>query len=570
MDFYSIQNFELCMKLFEKFLTESYGVTASSLEQVDIKKTLYKIISHTRDNYSSSKYDVKQMNNIVLNSLKDEVINKCKLVKQKKPSIRNLDREQMVYGNRPMYTTHMKPESNVNSSKDDVTRNFESLMSERSDIVSKPHTIPSFADEAYDENDNAIPQDDFAKKVSELQNARETYFMNTVDIHKNNDETKIEPKAFYEKIEEKNDKYNLEHALPFSNDVDRMINFKQMDIIKPTEKRFNFFKYISINSGDRSWDVHKHRFKYQIDTGLQKFRNITRVEFTKLIIPMEIIETQTLENNPKPFFNNEFSLSFPYVMLVVDELGDMYDGSNEKVRKCFAQFIYDSSFKAANGRGFIILKPMQEEMKYYLPTPLGMLPNLNISIQKPNGTLFNNSIDHFGVRSVQYEDFNRLYLKITVDKYFDKNEFYKGDTVQIKHFSLPSSTTAAHRFNEFINRSEGHEIVQVGTANSSGYCRSFYILGPGTLDQLQGIIVIDTEAIAQLQHHNSATNPTSVDVECCIDTCTDDSIGIIDPPPPVGNIERNGIIINQSLQNVLAMRLMTSQGDHTILNVQDI
>ena len=51
----------------------------------------------------------------------------------------------------------------------------------------------------------------------------------------------------------------------------------------------------------------------------------------------------------------------------------------------------------------------------------------------------------------------------------------------------------------FINRPEGHELVQLGTANDQGFFKAFYVLAPGVLDQSAGRIIIDSKMIAVVQ-----------------------------------------------------------------------
>ena len=61
----------------------------------------------------------------------------------------------------------------------------------------------------------------------------------------------------------------------------------------------------------------------------------------------------------------------------------------------------------------------------------------------------------------------------------------------------------------FINRPEGHEILQLGDANENGFYRSFYVLGPCTMDQQCGKLVIQKQLVDTLKLYNAATSSLS-------------------------------------------------------------
>jgi hypothetical protein len=77
---------------------------------------------------------------------------------------------------------------------------------------------------------------------------------------------------------------------------------------------------------------------------------------------------------------------------------------------------------------------MQHEKKIFYPAPLSSLNKLSLSLLKPNGALFNNSMDNFNILKLEYDGAKPNYLKITTDIYFDKNEFFIGDFILIKSY----------------------------------------------------------------------------------------------------------------------------------------
>ena len=143
------------------------------------------------------------------------------------------------------------------------------------------------------------------------------------------------------------------------------------------------------------------------------------------------------------------------------------------------------------------------------------------------------------------------------------------------------------KVNDFINRSEGHEIVQIGKANTQGFHNNFYILAPGMLDQLNGKMVLDSEILDAINIYNTGDDVVySSDDEITADAqgicrvgniCTDESANQITNSKNYNNNATNmmsttsrpilGNIINASLQNVLSFEIVTMEGDHRVLGV---
>jgi len=93
------------------------------------------------------------------------------------------------------------------------------------------------------------------------------------------------------------------------------------------------------------------------------------------------------------------------------------------------------------------------------------------------------------------------------------------------------SSDLVKRFNDFINRKQGHEVKEIGNPNDYGFFRTFYIQAPGIFDKEQGRFVLDDDIIATLNIYNNQ-----------VDFCN--------PATPT-----NGVIMNNSLQNCISMEL---------------
>jgi hypothetical protein len=154
------------------------------------------------------------------------------------------------------------------------------------------------------------------------------------------------------------------------------------------------------------------------------------------------------------------------LLLSIDEFPNVYDGTNQHVRNSFATMIYHRHYKAPNGRGYIILKPIQKEMKEFYPNLLGTLPKITINLTKPNGDLFNQSSDEYKIFKVDYEALNPHFLKIVTNIYFDKNEFYVGDVCTFTGYQalLSPITQGIRDLNLFINRPSTNNVGLFGNA----------------------------------------------------------------------------------------------------------
>jgi hypothetical protein len=122
---------------------------------------------------------------------------------------------------------------------------------------------------------------------------------------------------------------------------------------------------------------------------------------------------------------------------------------------------------------------------------------------KPNGTIYANTQDDYTIDHLEYEAFNRMYVKVITNKYFDKGEFFAGDALNFRGFSVKNiNNNTTRSLENFMNRPEGHEIVEIGQPNDAGYYKTFYILAPGVLDQAIGRVALDDEVIAFITESN--------------------------------------------------------------------
>lgn len=541
--FMKINNFNDSLAAFKRYMLDQYSVDVTSVKSIRLEDALYSAMKEVKENnMQNSGVSLAKLNDTALKLLRDTYTDKMRLAKNNKPNMRSLDRDATLFGERPVMTQQILPK-NTNTSKDTVSKDFDRLMKIRNNDVS--NAPAAFNPAAVSVSEDPLDVDDFQKKLASLEQSRNNnYLLESI-------ETKMpafndNPKSLYqlppaEKAEDV--------TLP------KYMNHIQEEIIPQTSKRILIDRYITINGFDRLWEYYPYRYQYSIDFGKMSraYKNISTLRFTSLILPMEIIEERTLLSAPKPNYYHENKLSYPYVMLCVDEISDMYDGLNQGVRRCHTTFVVDNTYKAPNGRGYIVMRPLQNEQKQYLPGLLGTIQRLSFSVAKPNGTLFNYSMDNYNITKIDYVTYNDKYLQVTLDKYFDKNEFFVGDSILIRDFKITKPATDPCLSGSdydvatlFANRPEGHDILQLGEANEAGYTNNFFIYAPGVLDQQIGKLTIDKNVVDAFRYYYEANpiNPLSM--------------------------TKNGRIINASLQTVITMTITLSTGDSSIIGTMSV
>nr|QOI90412.1 hypothetical protein HWQ62_00276 [Pyramimonas orientalis virus] len=286
------------------------------------------------------------------------------------------------------------------------------------------------------------------------------------------------------------------------------------------------------------------------------FKDIYSIKITNVTIPSEIYNNyvNTGNFNDKSHYYN-YNFNFPYILCNINEFQDIYDGTDDSIRKTFCQLQYDNYIQGPNGRGYIILKPVQQEIKTFYPNSLSSLPTLNISLTKPNGELLNKAEDGVSVFHIALHQ--AYYLKITTKTYFEKDDFCKGDYVRIKNFNLYQISTTILKsdmdlFNSFINRTEGHVIYENGDPNENGYYNSFYIYGPGSFDKHIGKFVGEENLFQTLAQFN----------QLLIDN---DFFQGSDQDTALSTPYENGFLLNMSLQNSISMTIEMYKPDSVIM-----
>jgi hypothetical protein len=493
-----VQNFMTTMNAFNEWMSTKYAIDIEKVPNMDAKQQLFEAMKLVKNEFidNPNNVELKDLNNLSLNRLTDIYVNKLNLSE---------NRDSNVFGSRPITSNPLPTPVNTVKQKD-LQSAFEQVTQTR--LQSHESSIPQPSN---DEKDDPIPVDVFDTMVAKYQHDKEVLAPPPDN-----------PKALYEVP------MNI-HATVENLELNTMydqvllpnnpITESEQTVIEKSIIRTVTDKYIVINGHDRDWDNNQNRFDFKVNFN-NTYTNVSTIQFTKLILPFDWKSNGT--SSPHLLqTSSDMKLSVPYITLHVEEIGDQYDGLNNHSRKATTCFIYESSFKCPNGRGFIILYPSQKEIKVY-DQSLTSLANLTISIRKPSGVLLSNVTDSYKVIKIEYEYYNQLYIKVVLDKFFDKSEFNICDTVVLKGYEIymptqatPGCTTHADftDVNNYITKDEGHEILQMGEANENGYFKTFYVSAPSKFDANIGKVIVNKCMVDAIKTYNeSVTVVTSAKI----------------------------------------------------------
>lgn len=552
--FYSEENLKVLVNISKKYMHDKFEFVIE--DEKALKKLVYDVMTSLEEECEGKNVPFEKKNIAVLNSIKEVYVKKHGLGQTaKKPNIQSLNRDKEIFGNRPVNIANLVPSVDPYQRRAEVAREardskssknqhfFEDLSVTRiiegrdEDLYGKKTSQSSIDVLGPVTKETAEDNETFMRKLKDFEEQRkdlEKDFDSRLDVdretHKMLATEKHDPKALF--VAHEPQTYLQEPAR------------KELTINPRTTQTRIIQKYISLASQDRPWWTGDDPYRYKYSVVLEsRLRNIDAMQVGKVIIPDEIVQ---LNNPVKNTFNYDFTMAFPYLILKIEEFNDVYDGTNDVIKRAFCKLIYNKSYKGQNGRGYVILKPEQKERKFFYPAPLGALGRMSISILRPSGALLNNSFDSYKALSITYDNTKPNYIKVTTSNYFDTNEFFVSDTIVIKGYimtklSLLQTDTDIQNFNLFVNREEGHEIIEQGNTNVSGFANSFYVMAPGGFNPSNGQYVVFSTQISCLNDYNTA----------------------------LGTPSSNGFIMNLSLQNSISMKVDCIVDDARTIDVQN-
>jgi hypothetical protein len=355
----------------------------------------------------------------------------------------------------------------------------------------------------------------------------------TPDFRDKLEEDEIDPLALFEKARQQREKEGMpssstqqqqatavkkpdiilrddspEYKIPQTLAQDVII--RQQDVVKYKEIEYNIF----LNSSDRNWLLNKTENRYDFSVNFnvannstdfpsspslqERFRNITRIEFVKVIVSLEGL-VPIIRRTAGPVVNTDAIvsvLSYPYVALRIAELNANGFGTNPTLDNTFAVTHQDTSWisdSTQKNRGYASLAPKYLKcQKIYAPTPLGSLQKMSIRLERPDGILLSESLDVQYITNILFGNYAKTansgsdlttvyqatltgseYIFINTSAWFSRFMVSDTDRIVIKGFTVAttgSGTPDANSlidFTNWINRAEGHYVVGIGYASSS-------------------------------------------------------------------------------------------------------
>jgi hypothetical protein len=332
----------------------------------------------------------------------------------------------------------------------------------------------------------------------------------------------------------------------------------QDDIVAYKEVEHNLFVY----SADRDWvnNTTENRYNFSVtfdpannqsgfgyNTATNiKFKNITRIEFVKAIMPTEgfdvLATSSSSAGTPQNTLNTNI-FSFPYLQVRIPELNVNGYGTNDGINNAFAAISYDAYWTSdsnASNRGYARMIPkFLKCQKVYYPTPLATLQKLTFQIQRPDGTLVSTDTDTLTVSAVLMPSntatttnyratgaatWEWIWLKTST--YFNQFTLSQGDRIVLKSLGFNSALTAYAGFNDLVNyltqpqgllvssigRSTGAIDGYVDGGNVAGYANSIVVRN-SFQDPTLGLTTVSpwvTSYIASLATFTNAASATTI------------------------------------------------------------
>jgi RNAse (barnase) inhibitor barstar len=303
-------------------------------------------------------------------------------------------------------------------------------------------------------NEVTITEDDFKKQLESIQAARDSLLkegsvvesfagapVNDTEVEKPNEITVPIPEITVPEI-----------TVPIP-EITVPIPAEEPALVVPIKQQLSKnsrhqTRYLLLNSIDRIGSLtNTNRFSFRISVDLT---NVHSVAMTNLTLPIAYMEeSDALSDVTKKV------IDMPYVLVIVNELGSAYEGSNDAINRSFCQMQVQEYFQRSNGRGCAIMRPVQEERKIYFPE-LSKLSHLSIEIRDPNGFPIDDARDVLEIVSVEPISSGEL-IQVVTSGYFSISELSVGDRVHTKGIALPDCPLVhAH-----LERPEGHIVREL-------------------------------------------------------------------------------------------------------------
>lgn len=354
--------------------------------------------------------------------------------------------------------------------------------------------------------------------------------------------------------------------------------------------------YVKINSIDRDWyntsaSQTRYDFRVKFRAGPNEqgahinelFRNVVRIELVQAILPQDNV---LLPFDTRPYLD---VLHFPHLVMQVEGEGisEVIQGTNTEYDRAFSILVFDKKHDASvlstdfiSGtsdtivnsapknqtnkqyhKGWYKYIPAYFEKKVFHNQPLAKLGHLQCRVLTDKGQTINALQDVLQIEDIVFTSAisglteanfeydlthsypndasatSRKYVRIQTTNCFSNKQFRLGDNIRIQGYDLLTADANNAAFVSFINRDEGHYILNMDVSNlaageNQGYTCNLYIAPPGELNAtLSGLDASTYQDGTDIDTSNYSTN---------------------------SNIAR---LINANLQTHYLFRIVTRQGD---------
>jgi hypothetical protein len=306
----------------------------------------------------------------------------------------------------------------------------------------------------------------------------------------------------------------LPNAIKTTPTLSQEVVVRQEPVVEYRETEHNLFIY----SADRDWlnNTRENRYNFSVNfdpannrqgftfspSANIKFKNITRIELVKMIVPAEGVDTlvKNTGSSGSPAYNSATRLnilSFPYSIVRISELDGNNHGTDNFLDNSFGVIQYDANWVSDNdnmtdSKGYLALIPkFQKCQRVYAPTPLSTLNKLTIRLERPTGTLVSDVDDTLNISgiyspgslpagitttsayNVNDASSQNQYIFVKTSKFFSRFAFSATDRIQIKGLDVTgidiSGTTASVIQDgfDYLQGDAGHLIIGIAHQNSS-------------------------------------------------------------------------------------------------------
>jgi hypothetical protein len=308
---------------------------------------------------------------------------------------------------------------------------------------------------------------------------------------------------------------------------------KQDDVINYKETEYNLVLY----SADRDWynsRMNENRYNFSVifdpannrqgftvqPSSNKKFKNISRIELVKVILPTEGVDNliKVTDDAPSVIYDTQSKinvLTFPYLLVRIPELDTNNYGTDNHIDNSFGVIQYDANWYTDTTNlsdGFLAMIPkFMKCQKVYQPTPLATLTRLTIQLQRPDGLPISNTADTLNISHIYQSGslpggygYTGLYSNITdgglvppcglyyiieTSSWFSQWLFQPGNRIQIKGLSplqvSGGSTLASDQLFSYLQNDAGLVIVAIAHTSSPAAAND----GPNSVGYANLIIV---------------------------------------------------------------------------------